>query len=173
MMGRGLRKAVLSAHLTVSVGWIGAVVAYLSLGLTAVNTSDAQTIRSAWVSMELVGWYVIVPLALASLTTGVVIALGSKWGLFRHYWVVISLALTLFSTIVLLLHMGTVSAITDIAREAEGAELETLGGDIGHPGLGLVVLIVIQVLNLYKPQGLTRYGWRRQQIAKSASQQEG
>src|SRR5918993_585022 len=86
-MTPGLRKFALAAHLTFSVGWIGAVVAYLALGLAAVRSQDPQTVRGAWIAMELTGWYVIVPLALASLLTGLVMALGSKWGLFRYYWV--------------------------------------------------------------------------------------
>jgi len=36
-----------------------------------------------------------------------------------------------------------------------------LGGDVLHPALGLLVLIVVAVLNLYKPRGTTRYGQRR------------
>jgi hypothetical protein len=167
IMKPGLRKLVLSVHLTFSVGWIGAVVAYLALGLTAANGKSVDTIRGAWMAMELIGWYVIVPLALASLLTGVVIALGTKWGLFRHYWVLISFALTVFAVVILLLHMPTVSSMTEIAQEAEGARLEALGGDLGHPGIGLAVLLVVQVLNLYKPPGLTRYGWRRQQAQRN------
>ena len=169
IMKPGLRRVALSVHLTFSVGWIGAVVAYLALGLTAANSKDVETVRGAWMALELVGWYVIVPLAVASLLTGLVMALGSKWGLFRHYWVLISFALTVFSTAILLLHMPTVSSMADIAQEAEGARLEALGGDLGHPGIGLVVLLVVQVLNLYKPRGLTRYGWRKQQEQSASS----
>jgi hypothetical protein len=168
IMKPGLRKLALSVHLTFSVGWIGAVVSYLALGLTAANSQDVETIRGAWMAMELVGWYVIVPLALASLLTGLIMALGTTWGLFRHYWVLISLALTVFSTVILLLHMPTVSSMADIALEAEGARLEALGGDLGHPGIGLVVLLAVQVLNLYKPRGLTRYGWRKRQEERAS-----
>ncbi len=163
IMKPGLRKLALSAHLTFSVGWVGTVVAYLALGFTAANSSNVADIRSAWMAMELIGWYVIVPLAVASLLTGLVMALGSKWGLFRHYWVSISFFLTLFATVVLVLHMPTVTSTTEVARTAEGAVLESLGGDLLHPGIGLVILLVVQVLNLYKPKGLTRYGWRKQQ----------
>lgn len=168
-MKPGLRKFALSVHLTFSIGWIGAVLMYLALGVAAVTTENVQTIRAAWTAMELTGWYVIVPLAIASLLTGLVMALGTKWGLFRHYWVVISFALTTFATVILLLHMPTVSAMADLAQEAEGAELAALGGDLEHPGLGLVVLLVVQVLNLYKPPGLTRYGWRKQQEQSARS----
>ena len=162
-MTPGLRKLVLTAHLTSSVGWIGAVVAYLGLGLAAGTSRDAQTVRAAWIAMELTGWFVIVPLALAALLTGLVLSLGTPWGLFRHYWVVIALALTIVSTVVLLLHMPTVSNVANVAREADGAVLRRLGGDLFHAGLGLVVLLAITVLNVYKPRGMTRYGHRKLQ----------
>jgi len=162
-MKPALRKFALSAHLTFSVGWIGAVVAYLTLGVAAVSSEDVDTVRAVWTGMDLLGWYAIVPLALMSLLTGLVMALGTKWGLFRHYWVVISFVLTIFAAVVLLLHMPTVSSTAELAQEAEGAALEALGGDLGHPGIGLGILLVVQVLNIYKPPGLTRYGWRKQE----------
>jgi hypothetical protein len=168
-MGPGVRKLVLITHLTFSVGWIGVVITYLALGVTAVTSQSVQTVRAAWTAMELIGWYVVVPLALASLVTGLVMALGTKWGLFRHYWVLISFVLTVFSTAVLLLHMPTVGSMADVAQEAEGASLEALGGDLLHPGIGLVLLIVIQTLNVYKPSGLTRYGWRKQREQRARS----
>jgi uncharacterized membrane protein len=169
-MSSGVRKIALSAHLTFSVGWIGTVVAYLALGIAAENSRDAQTVRGAWIAMEQTGWFAIVPLALASFLTGLVMALGTKWGLFRHYWVLFSLVLTIIATIVLLQHMPTVSSMADVAREAEGARLIELGGDLPHPAVGLVVLLVVQVLNLYKPQGMTSYGRRKQQEQRQRSQ---
>ena len=162
-MRPSLRKFALTTHVTFSVGWIGGVVAYLTLGIAAVTSQDDQTVRAAWTAMELTGWFAIVPLALASLLTGLIMSLGTKWGLFRHYWTLISFILTVLATVVLLLHMRDVSFLAAVAQEAEGARLEELGGDLLHPGLGLVVLLVIQVLNVYKPRGLTRYGWRKQQ----------
>lgn len=166
-MSPGLRKLVLAAHLTLSVGWIGAVVVYLALGISTMTSQDAQTVRAAWIAMELTGWYVIVPLALAALLTGITMSVGTSWGLFRHYWVVISFALTVLSAAVLLLHMPTVSHLASIAREANAADLAKLGGDLLHPGLGLLVLLVITALNVYKPQGLTPHGWRKLQEERS------
>ena len=156
------RKFVLVTHLSLSVGWIGAVVAYLALGVAATTSDNTETIRSAWTAMELVGWTVIVPMAVGSLLTGILIAHGANWGLFRHYWVILSLVLTLFATVVLLLHMPSVSSMADEARRVEGAQLKALGGDLFHPGAGLLVLIVIEVLNVYKPRGVTQFGRRKQ-----------
>ena len=170
IMTPGLRKFALTAHLLVSVGWIGAVIAYLGLGVAARTSQEVQTVRAAWIAMELTGWYVIVPLAFASLLTGLVMSLGTKWGLFRHYWVLFSLMLTILALIILLLHMPTVSFLADVAAEADEASLGGLGGDLFHPGIGLLVLLVIQVLNVYKPRGMTPYGWRKQHEERALSQ---
>src|SRR3977135_4350257 len=100
IMTPGVRKFTLTVHLTCSVGWIGAVVAYLALGVAAVTSPETQTVRAAWTAMDVTGWGVIVPLAIAALLTGLVMSWGTQWGLFRHYWVVISLVLTILSTVV-------------------------------------------------------------------------
>jgi hypothetical protein len=172
----GLRKLILAVHLTVSVGWIGAVMAYLALVAAAMSIQDSEFLRSAWRMMELTGWNVIVPLALAALLTGLILALGTRWGLFRHYWVLISLALTIFACWVLLDHMGTVSYYAGIAGEPGSSNLLSLqsglSGELLHAGLGLVVLLVVQVLNVYKPQGMTPYGWRKQEEERIAKQKQ-
>jgi hypothetical protein len=164
-MSPGLRKFALALHLTLSVGWIGAVAAYIALDVAAAISEDAQTLRTAYLGMELIARYVIVPLALASLLTGLVMSLGTKWGLFRHYWVLISLLLTTIATVVLLAETRTISHFADIAVDptTSGDDLRALGSTLVHSVGGTVVLLVILVLNIYKPQGMTRYGWRKQQ----------
>jgi len=163
-MPPGLRRFALAAHLTLSVGWIGAVAAYMALDLATATSQDAQTLRAAYLGMELIVRNVIVPLALASLLTGLVMALGTKWGLFRHYWVLISLLLTIVATVVLLVEAQTISYFADVAADptTSGAELRALGSTLAHSVGGTVVLLVILVLNVYKPQGMTRHGWRNQ-----------
>ena len=161
MMTPSLRRLALTIHLALSLGWIGAVVSYLVLGLSAVRSKDAETVRAVWIAMELTGWWAIVPLAIGSLLTGLIMSLGTSWGLFRHYWVLITLALTIFCVAILLLHMPTVSALAQMARTTTAAR-DGHGGDLLHPSVGLLVLLVITVLNVYKPQGVTPYGWRRQ-----------
>jgi hypothetical protein len=170
IMSPGLRKFALTVHVITSVGWIGAVVAYLALGISAVTSTDAQRVRAAWIGMEVTGWFAIVPLAIAALLTGLVMSLGTKWGLLRHYWVVITLVLTILSTVILLVHMPMVSVLADVAQTANGADLAMLGGDLFHPGVGLLVLLVITGLNVYKPRGLTPYGWRKQHEERRAVQ---
>jgi hypothetical protein len=172
-MPPAVRKLALIIHLTCSVGWVGAVVAYLALGVFAVRTSDPESVRVAWTAMEVTGWYAIVPLAIAALLTGIVISLGTPWGLFRHYWVLISLVLTVFCTVVLLLHMPSVSSTAAMVREMSGTDVSAHGGDLFHPGVGLVVVLAVMVLNVYKPRGLTPYGWRKQQEEAAARTRPG
>ena len=169
-MTPAVRKLALSVHLISSLGWIGTVIAYLVLGITAVISPDIQMVRAAWTAMDVTGWWAIVPLALAALFTGIVMSVGTPWGLFRHYWVVISLVLTVLCTVVLLLHMPTVSAMARMAEQTDGSDLRLLGGDLFHPGVGLLVLLAITVLNVYKPAGLTPYGWRKQREQRRALQ---
>jgi hypothetical protein len=164
-MSPGLRKLALAAHLTLSVGWIGAVAAYLALDVTVATGQDAQTLRAAYLGMGWIARYVIVPLAFASLLTGLVMSLGTKWGLFRHYWVLISFVLTIIATVVLLLETRVISSFVDMAEDpATSTEhLRAMPSTLVHSVGGSVVLLVILVLNVYKPQGLTRYGWRKQE----------
>jgi uncharacterized membrane protein len=158
-----LRKLALTAHLTVSVGWIGAVFAYLALVLAAWFARDAQTVRASWIGMEVIGWYVLVPLAVASLVTGLVMALGTRWGLFRHYWVLFTLLLTVVAIVVLVGHMPTVSYFADATATADRASRDGLQGELLHAGGGLLVLLFVAGLNVFKPRGVTPYGRRERQ----------
>ncbi len=165
IMTPGLRKVALTVHITASVGWIGAVMAYLCLVIAALNSQDTQMLRAVWSALALIAWYVLTPLAVAALLTGLIMALGTTWGLFRHYWVLISLLLTSVAIIVLLTQLGQISGLAAIAAATpeNAAVRQGLWGQVLHAGGGLVVLLVIQVLNVYKPRGVTRYGWRKKQ----------
>ena len=169
MMTPGVRKLALTAHVTSSVGWLGAVGGFLALSIAGLNSREAGVIRAAYVAMDLIGWYVIVPLCFASLLTGLIQALGTKWGLFRHYWVLAKLLIAILATIVLLLHMQPIRYV------AHAATVRTLAADdlrsvrlqlVADAGAALLVLLAATVLSIYKPQGLTRYGWRRQRTLR-------
>ena len=161
-----LRKFALTAHVTFSVGWLGAVVAYLALAVAALTSQDAQIGRAASLAMELIGWFVIVPCSLAALLTGLVQSLGTEWGLLRHYWVVVKFLLTIVGTTVLLLHMPAVTRMAGVATETTlfRADSRTLPHPtfVVHAGGGLLVLLATTTLSVYKPWGLTPYGRRKQ-----------
>jgi len=164
-MPPALRKFALATHLTTSVGWIGAVVGYLVLDVTAATSGDPPVVRSAWIAMGLVALWALVPLAFASLLTGLILALGTKWGLFRHWWVLISFLLTVGATGVLLSEAHVIAASAAMAADPTTStdQLLALPSTLPHSVGGLAVLLAVQVLNLYKPKGLTPYGWRKLQ----------
>jgi hypothetical protein len=155
-----LRKAVLTLHVTTSVGWLGAVLAYLALDVTTVASGDPATVRGSYIAMGVVVGWAIVPLALAAVLIGIVNALGTSWGLFRHYWVLVKLVLTIVATLVLLLEVPTVRALADLA--VSKPDPRGLSDTLVHSGGGLLILLTTVILSVYKPKGLTRYGWRTQ-----------
>jgi hypothetical protein len=165
-MAPALRKLLLTLHLAFAVGWVGAVTAYVPLAISAVSGQDTQTERAALIAMELIGWSVIVPLAVATVLTGLVMAVGTPWGLFRHYWVLITLVLTIILTGVLLNHMPSVSALADAARAGESMHSEAHSAEkehtLLHASAGLLVLLAIMLLNVYKPRGLTPWEKHKQ-----------
>jgi hypothetical protein len=166
------RKVALTAHVIVSVGWLGAVVAYLALAIAGLSSHDTALVKAAYLTMELVGWSVIVPLSVATITTGIVQALGTEWGLFRHYWVASKFAITVASTIVLFAHLPKVSRMAAIAARtvlASGDHHQMRVGLVIHPAAGLLVLFAATVLSVNKPWGRTPYGKRKQQETLQAS----
>ena len=129
-------------------------------------------IRIRHVAMDLTVLFVIVPLVAASLFTGLIQSLGTTWGLFRHYWVLAKLLLTVFVAIVLLLQLDGISYLAGAAAETtlSGADLRAARmSPVVHAGGGLLVLLVTVALSLYKPSGMTRYGWRRQHDTQTPS----
>jgi len=156
-----VRRFALTAHVTSSVGWLGAVVVFLALSVIGLTSQDAQTVRGAYLVMEPAARLALVPLAFASLLTGIVMALGTTWGLFRHYWVLFKLLITVFASIILLIYMGTFSVMAGVAADPN-ADLGAVrnASPVLHAALALLVLLVATVLAVYKPRGMTRYGWR-------------
>ncbi|MFC0808893.1 hypothetical protein ACFHWW_26215 [Ensifer sp. P24N7] len=165
MMPPALRKFTLVVHVISSVSSLGAVACFLALGLVGLGSADAPTARSLYVAMDAVARLVIVPLVLASLLTGLIQALGTVWGLFRHYWVLAKLLLTVLTTVVLLLQLDLIGYVAAAATKglAESDLLGLRSSLAVHAVGGIVVLITATVLSIYKPRGLTRYGWRKQQ----------
>lgn len=159
-----IRKAGLTLHVLSSVGWVGAVLVYLALGLTAVTSDDVSLISAVYLAMDAAAWTVLVPLALTSLVTGISQSLISSWGLWRHYWVIVKLALTGIATAVLLLYTQTLAVFADVAgRDAlRAADLSLLRGSsvVLHSAGALVLLVMATGLAIYKPAGLTRRGQR-------------
>ena len=151
-----LTRLLLTSHITFSVGWLGAVAVFLALAIAGVNSSDMQLARSAYIAMELSAWFVIVPFCLASLGTGLIQSLATKWGLFRHYWIIVKLFLTIAATILLLLHLKPIGYMAGLAADASFTAAQEQGLRvqlIADAGAALLLLIAITTISIYKPWG--------------------
>jgi hypothetical protein len=160
-MTPAVRKLVFTTHVTFSVGWLGAVVAYLAVALAGLTSPDLQLVRGTYSVMQLIAWFVIVPLAVAALLSGLVQSLATEWGLFRHYWVIAKLALTTFGTIILLLHAPRVSEMAIRAAEASFTTGDYHAQRLSlvvHATGGLAILLTTTVLSVFKPWGKTAHG---------------
>ena len=156
---QGLRKFTFTTHVTSSVGWLGAVIVFLALAVVALTSADERTVRGAYLVMAPAAWFVLVPLAHASLVSGVVLSLGTTWGLFRHYWVVVKLGITVFATVILMIYMTTFRQMAGVAADPV-VELGLVRNPspLVHSVLALILLVVATLLGIYKPFGETPYG---------------
>ena len=163
------RKAALAAHVMTSVGWLGAVSAFLALAIVGLRDSDLRTVRSVYIATETVTWLVIVPLALASLFTGLVMSLTTRWGVFRHYWVVVRLILSIVATTLLFVHTRPIGALAASARATfEGPHVAAMQLQLVIDAAAAVLALVVNViLSVFKPEGMTAYGWRKTRAERS------
>lgn len=172
-MSPRLTRFALTVHVVASVGWLGAVLVFFGLSVVVIATPDVQTIRGIYIAMGAGVWPILIPLAFASLITGLVQALGTRWGLFKHYWVVFKLFINVFANIVLLMYARTITFLAGMAEEISisSADLEVLRGPsvLIHSSGALALLLAATALSVYKPRGVTRYGWRKQQSQLASS----
>jgi uncharacterized membrane protein len=162
MLSPALRRLTYTTHITSSVGWVGAAVAFLAFAVIGFTSEDPVKARGAYLLMAPAAWFVLVPLAHASLVSGIVLSLGTTWGLFRHSWVALKLGITVFATVILLIYMGTFRQMAGVAADP-AVDLATVrnASPIVHAILALVLLVAATVLGVYKPFGMTAYGIRR------------
>lgn len=164
-----LRKLVVTAHLTFAIGWLGAVAGFLTLAIAGLNSTDTQILNAAYLGMDLVTRYVILPLSFAPLITGPILSLGTPWGLFRHYWIIAKLLITFLSSVILLIHLRPIGQLAHLAAEGTltNADPSLRIQMVAASGAALVALVAVTALGVYKPRGMTAYGWRKQYEERS------
>jgi hypothetical protein len=164
-MRPSLRKFVRTAHITFTVGWLGAVAGFLALAIVGLTSQDAQLVRAAYLAMELITRFVIVPSSfIPLLLTGPLLSLGTPWGLFRHYWILMKFLINILSTILLMLHIQPISYLSRAAAEGtlSSADLSMRIQMVVASAAALLALLAATALGVYKPRGMTSYGWRKQ-----------
>jgi hypothetical protein len=161
-----IRKFTLLAHIIFSVGWLGTLIAYLALAIGGLISRDIQTARAAYFWMEPIGWFVIVPLSFAATLSGVIQSVGTRWGLLQHWWIVVKFVLTLVGTVILLRHMKILSQVPQVS---DGLFRPNFRPELIHAGGGLLLLVAVTTLSVFKPWGLTPWTRRYAPPARVSS----
>ena len=165
------RKSMVVVHVVVSVSWLALMLCLLTLATTALATNNADTLRTAYRAMGMLGDVLIIPLSLLTLASGVVLALGTSWGLFRYYWVSTKFWLTLAATVasIFALTARLHDAVDAVARHPVGSISAMDLGFIRYnmvivPAVALLLYLANVILSVFKP-------WGRRAAAPSAGGQ--
>ncbi|MFB6554663.1 DUF2269 domain-containing protein [Streptomyces sp. NPDC056405] len=158
-LSRPARRASLVVHVVASAGWLGLSLGLLALGATAATTASAVTVEASVRGMKLFADWLLLPLAFLTLSSGVLLALGTPWGLARHRWVYTKFWLTLATATatVFALRPGVNSAVAAVAA---GESLPDAGEVLFGPVVSLSAYVFMTVISLLKPWGPTRRGRR-------------
>ncbi|RAY16704.1 DUF2269 domain-containing protein [Actinomadura craniellae] len=158
---RRARRAVLLLHVIFSAGWLGLDLGLLALGIAALASGDPALVHGAYLAMELLGDTLLVPIGLLALLTGLALALGTVWGLFRHYWVAVKFVLTVValtaSTFALRSGLHEAAAAVRTGEPVPGGVAADL---VVGPSVALTLYVVMTGLSILKPWGRTRWGRR-------------
>ncbi|RBM05546.1 DUF2269 domain-containing protein [Streptomyces sp. PT12] len=165
-LARPVRRGLLVAHVVVSVGWLGLTLCLLVLGIAGAVSGSEATAEAAYRAMKIFGDWLLAPLALLTLGTGVVLSLGTHWGLVRHRWVLVKFVLTLITTAASLLALrGGIDAAA--AEVAAGRRVTDGAGLIVPPGVALACYLFMTAISVLKPWGTTRWGRRAREARAS------
>lgn len=156
---RGWRRATLVVHIVSAGAWIGIDVLVAVLVLTGWFADDVGTRSLAYRALaEFVVWPML-GAGLVCLVSGIVLGLGTKWGLVRYWWVAVKLVLNLLlCTLILVLLEPGMDAVASYGEDLligtpSASRVQTL---FFPPAVSLTTLTFATVLAVYKPWGRLR-----------------
>jgi hypothetical protein len=159
-LSRRQRQAVLVLHIVSAVGWIGVDFALLPLVITGLTTDDGPTAAAAYRAVAIVVPWTIPALSLLILSTGVLLGLGTKWGLVRYWWVAAKLVISLILTTLVFTSLLPAVTSIDVAAGASGDEVRASLDDptvfLYPPVVSSLMLMTALVLSVKKPWGRRR-----------------
>ena len=159
-LGRRPRRAVLVTHILSASAWIGIDVVVAILVATSFIADDTQTQAVAYQALGMVAVWPMFIAGVCCLVTGVLLGLGTKYGLLRMWWVTIKLCLNIaLATLILLALRPGVNDLGEYGRGVLAGEapspVDTSG--MGFPPIvSLTALSVAVLLSVFKPWGRIR-----------------
>lgn len=164
---RPARRATLVVHVVSAAGWLGIALGLLALGITAATTESAPVLEASVRSMKTLVDWVVFPVALLTLLTGLLMALGSSWGLARHRWIYTKFWLTLAMIVGTFFGFrdSIVDAYTDVTAGHPLADADEV---LLGPMISLTSYVFMVALSVLKPWGLTKRGRKRRSVSRGA-----
>lgn len=164
-MGPGARKSVLILHVISSVGWLGLNIGILTLTITGLTTSDADRQHAALQALGILGDLLLIPISLTAFVTGLLLAVGTRWGLFRHWWIVVKFVLTLIAVVLIPVSLlpGIHDVVATVSATEPGtlADLDAAASDLLAAGVVSTTMYTVNVvLSVLKPRRRTKFGSR-------------
>lgn len=158
-IGIRARRTVLIAHIASAGVWLGIDVVMAVFIVTALTTDDAGLRALCYLALDRFAVWPLLVTGLVCLVTGVILGMGSKWGLVRYWWVAIKLVLNVILTgLVLVALRGAVGEATEQAlRWISGRPADLSVGDLIYPPIVSPAALMIAVtLSVVKPWGRIR-----------------
>jgi len=155
-LGRRARKATLVLHIASAGVWLGLDAVMATLVVTSVVTEDDRTRAVCYRALELVTVWPMTVAGLTCLVSGIVLGLGTVYGLVRYWWVAAKLVLNLLlSTLVLVALPPTIAEFAGRGDALlDGQAVSSAIGDLAFPPIvSPTLLLVAVVLSVFKPWG--------------------
>src|ERR1700754_953813 len=142
------RKAALVTHIVSAGTWFGMDIVMAVLVFTAIGTDSDQTRAVTYQALAMFAVWPMAIAGLACLASGVLLGLGSKYGLVRYWWVAVKLFLNvLLSTLVLvLLRPGVQEAAEQGRLLGNGVETLPEPGSMVFPPIVSTSLLLVAFL---------------------------
>jgi hypothetical protein len=159
-----VRKTVLSLHVIVAVGWLGVTFGDVTLGLTAILTDTPAVQHSMFRALGTIADVLLLPIAWLAYGTGLLLALGTRWGLVRHKWVLVKFLLTTLTVgLTTFSLVPGLKTMRDTVNDTPADQLVPLGaaevsGLITAGIVSTTCYVTAVVLSIFKPWGRTRWG---------------
>lgn len=143
-LGMLQKKWLLLVHLIFSSIMLGGAVIFLVLSIVAASTADESVYSACYTVMHVLSQTSVRASTIGTIVTGVLLSVGTHWGLFRYYWVIAKEVLTLVAIVVgpIGMYMWTLPARAD---------------DLGVMWTGIILQVIslaaIFCLSVLKPWG--------------------
>lgn len=167
------RRLVLLAHVIAALSWLGVDVAIGVLAVTGFTSDDPSRIAASYAALDIFAVPLLLVFGLTTLGLGLLLGIGSRWGVIRYWWVATKLVINLvLSGLVLVLLQPRLAEVADEVTRIDATLTDRLGGiplDLLFPAfVSGAALLTAAVLGAFKPWGRTPYGRRRMATGRPA-----